>query len=1206
MRVFVSSVVGGYERYRRAAKDAIEALGYEAVLMETHPSTSSPPQEVCFHEIETSDVLILLLGKRYGECLPSGKSATHEEFEYACELGKKILVFVEKVKEREDKQEEFLRLKETGDWKDGLFWSSYTLLEDLSPEITRALRKLENQSAEAVNKLPLDCRERIRDLGKSSPSAANQLVILLSDPASRQPDALLPRITEPPDWLSKAGYAAWEVISDFQDAHRLPNSDLTRQHAIEAGSPRRSLHLIRQAIGAADNGDMKHATRLLNQVPSDYPLLEAARARIEDDVPAVEKAIRQHQLHEAEDSDIALNSIMMLTWAYYRLERFESATEILKNANRRFEGRAWLLFGQAETTLNWVHQDGLDSPASHALFEEAAKLALRSRDLFRTWDGPSHLAVETAMRAFRGHRDLHRMVNIAQPPPEGEATTSEASEPDVLKHLAFALLMLGRYDDIDKLQLDKIDSSWRVLIQAMRARRLGDPTAVLKIRRVVKQADQDNDKTLRLKALFELALVGEIDETAMSQISDIDAALVRGIAALKRGELEESIGILTSHRFKSYLHARHLAEAYHKASNTDEAIEILTEAADQLSDISLLPYAVEILLEQDRLEEAESIVKDALTRNPSRADLYSLRASLVEIDRRREGWSDMESHARAWAQEFPDDTQAAWVVVRALHLQGENQEAWAYLSARDLVLVPSDEVTALMMLAICNSVDTSDQKINLMLEIAKVYVNSEKVSGTALAMLMYKRGRSGLNEEQETQLNELVEDFFERYPESNYLRTYPAEQPEEIAKIMTDKLRPRVEQSKSLVDRVRYGRLPYGVLRKLKELPYMELLLSLAAGEITAIPADEDRRKLEREAARDAIGGKVAVDASVAALGLHTGLDVSRMGAEFKSVLVADELIVDARIAVASSKQPADGVLVYDPGLNSLRSWENSDEQKAAAQEKAEQALDILNGWQTVKSGHLQAYQAYQDVQRDDFFKPWDAAVCVARSTGCPLWCDDLALRRWAGAEKVTAFGTWALYEVLSSQDECTWLPEVTEMKMRLLRARIADVPISLSTLEQVADHSAGLDSAVQHFLRRPAVWGRGRVQRTTALYVGLLKKLISRSEHQLAAGLLHAACCGLGVATDLEATSYLLAGTLLIVNDPGSVPALLDAARYAARELDLATKLDPLEETVRYLLKTCEPIFGAGQAAQVVMWIFSQAKFADHQIAMKVLFGDR
>ena len=95
----------------------------------------------------------------------------------------------------------------------------------------------------------------------------------------------------------------------------------------------------------------------------------------------------------------------------------------------------------------------------------------------------------------------------------------------------------------------------------------------------------------------------------------------------------------------------------------------------------------------------------------------------------------------------------------------------------------------------------------------------------------------------------------------------------------------------------------------------------------------------------------------------------------------------------------------------------------------------------------------------------------MALSQGCALWCDDLALRSLAESEGITAFGTWALYEVLASTDSGSWLPASVDVKMRWLRARIADAPITFQEFEQAMVDGDGSDIAVDCLLRRPNTW---------------------------------------------------------------------------------------------------------------------------------------
>ena len=181
----MSSVVGGYDHYRAAAKDAIKALDHLPCLMEiSHPASARPPQSECLQKIESSDVVILLLGSRYGEPQASGLSPTEEEFHHACSLGKPILVFVESVDDRESLQSNFLA--RIGGWEDGYFFGEFSNETELTTEIVGALRRLEQSlvtSAPAsIERLPPICRERIALVRESSVTVADQLIGLLSDP----------------------------------------------------------------------------------------------------------------------------------------------------------------------------------------------------------------------------------------------------------------------------------------------------------------------------------------------------------------------------------------------------------------------------------------------------------------------------------------------------------------------------------------------------------------------------------------------------------------------------------------------------------------------------------------------------------------------------------------------------------------------------------------------------------------------------------------------------------------------------------------------------------------------------------------------------------------------------------------------------------------------------------------------------------------
>ena len=1205
MRVFVSSVVGGYGEYRGVAKAAIESLGHVPVLIEDAAASPDSPQTACLREVEDSDVVVLLMGARYGGLQRSGLSATHEEWLHAGSINKKVLVFVEDVGSREGEQQAFV--KQVEEWVDGHLRQRYSTPLELFPKIVAATRGLEVKSADEeqdpVERLPATCRQRVEALRKTCPVTAKRLMGWLSDPAIRTNGTLSFLLNDPPEWLVEADYHAWEAISDYMDSYDIPGSNVPRQRAIDAGSPRKNLYLIDQAVAAAEQGDLEQAESLLDVVPPDYPLLAATRARVEGDAAAVVDAVETAGSATFDNPDLALSRVVILTWAYGTLKQYNRATTLLRAANRQFPGRAGLLFYQANNVLGMAEQAGLGTASGRELLSEAVELAIRSRDCFRLWDGPSHHAVALATQVLLLLEEPHKVVNLASRDPEGEATVAEANSPDVQKDLAFAYMALGRHDDISALRIEGIaDPFERAFIRGMRARAAGDRAHASMLRTALSKAQ---DYPSRRKALWGLAMSGEVDETALSEATEADAALFRGLAAFNRDDLPEAIKALKPHRLESIFHATYLARAMEKAGDPDKAVETLSDAAVQLGDVSLLVSAAEILVEHDRFGEAESVVTDALAQNPSQADQHRLRELLVTNAQGLEDWPKAETYARGMVRESPQNERAAWVVVYALHRQGKNQSAWDYLVRYDLM--PFNKDTARLAILMCRLVAATTQDAERLLKIAGMYADSEEIVGAALMTLMSLGDRVRLDEEQRTRLSERMDDFVARYPQSDILQTFSAETPEEILETMAALQRPIPKEVGSLIEKVRHGILPYGALLWIRDLPYAAVLLSIAAGWLTAIPSDANRRERERQAARRAIGGRVAVDTSVVVVGVAAGFDLRGLGAEFETVLVADELTNDARIAVSWAEEPVVGVVGYDSLFERPTIHEIDEAQRQAMIEKAESVSEILSRWQQVKSGHLPP-PTHPDAK--ERLQPWDASLRVASSRdGCALWCDDLALRSLAEQEGIPTFGTWALLEALSSKPENAWPAPTTDIKIRLLGAQIADVPISLPELQQAKEDTEDSHIAVNCFLARPRIWIENP-QHALGWYLNRVQELNKGSHQQQVLGLLHAACYGWGTAVPPPARMAVigsaLAGTILSISDPAMTSQMLTASRYAANELDPKKTSDPLTDAVKNMLNFLEKSIGPGPAAQTLILLFSKANPADRQIVSSIVFNDR
>ena len=139
MKVFISSVVSGFEAERDAAAEAARTLGCEVRRGEDFTaSEASPAQQVCLDGVRWADCVVLVLGERYGAIQPSGKSATHEEYEEARQRGT-ALAFVQRGITPEERQAGFIA--EVQDWQGGIYTDGFSTPAELTAAAIKTLHE---------------------------------------------------------------------------------------------------------------------------------------------------------------------------------------------------------------------------------------------------------------------------------------------------------------------------------------------------------------------------------------------------------------------------------------------------------------------------------------------------------------------------------------------------------------------------------------------------------------------------------------------------------------------------------------------------------------------------------------------------------------------------------------------------------------------------------------------------------------------------------------------------------------------------------------------------------------------------------------------------------------------------------------------------------------------------------------------------------
>jgi hypothetical protein len=122
------------------AREAAENLGFSVIAAEDFGASPGSPQQVCLAGVRDADVVMLLLGERYGTPQRSGLSPTHEEYREA--RGKKpALIFVQDGVTREPDEENLV--EEASGWEGGQYRQPFDSPASLRAAVTRALHQWE-------------------------------------------------------------------------------------------------------------------------------------------------------------------------------------------------------------------------------------------------------------------------------------------------------------------------------------------------------------------------------------------------------------------------------------------------------------------------------------------------------------------------------------------------------------------------------------------------------------------------------------------------------------------------------------------------------------------------------------------------------------------------------------------------------------------------------------------------------------------------------------------------------------------------------------------------------------------------------------------------------------------------------------------------------------------------------------------------------
>jgi hypothetical protein len=136
MKVFLSSLITGFEDLRDDADSGVRTLGHAVIRAEDFGASPASPQVACLAGVRDADVVVLILGSRYGLPQSSGLSATHEEYREARDT-RPVIVLIEEGVEPEPTQAAFIG--EVQGWERGHFTATFRGAADLRDKVIRAV-----------------------------------------------------------------------------------------------------------------------------------------------------------------------------------------------------------------------------------------------------------------------------------------------------------------------------------------------------------------------------------------------------------------------------------------------------------------------------------------------------------------------------------------------------------------------------------------------------------------------------------------------------------------------------------------------------------------------------------------------------------------------------------------------------------------------------------------------------------------------------------------------------------------------------------------------------------------------------------------------------------------------------------------------------------------------------------------------------------
>ncbi len=962
----------------------------------------------------------------------------------------------------------------------------------------------------------------------------------------------------PPTWLTEVGPQAWLLIAEIA---ALLDDKTTAAAAVErallAGASPRRYWLTRQAhwhLGSDDERALAildgHSETQHGAYPyADVVRLLAAGDDLAGSVPLLESWQPENTHSErlramfrsARSFESDVNAAIAILVENGADERADSSTLMLAQ---------WLV-ARAQ------RREGLDRETD---LEQAFNCAVRVRNTRRTFRLDGVEAAGVAADAMILRHDWAAVTRITNAPPDGEATENEAAHPDLRRRAGMAAAVTGEFGKARELAADNpFETAWLEATAAeVGSGFLQDPSQATDEQDTLEADDKSAADRLALwerawaaastdqekvNAARGLLLAGRLDFPGLAELRESQPQAIVGTERLARALAETpSNPVARASRLRALSTeldeaAVHLAQMHFSEGDIEGGCEVLDRAADRFQRPQLRVMAANYAGAAQKWDLCERLGEAALLQAGSTwpgaraAEGAVYRAALARGD-----WNKAARLASSALALDPANDLARWTVIAAEYNRGSLSKAWQVLDEAPGLTEPNDRSLELIRLDLMTRFGPPEKAWTEAVRLLQLRSDEERFAAQVLT-LAFRLGAAGgdqrqprmdeeHDEDSETPatvppelaaLHAAAEDFFHRFPDSEYLRQLTFRDIDDLLAQLTALIAPGAEVRKKFAHDISLGLLPVGIASLLRADPYALQLLragqrcvfirslnlnDIVAGTTAATEAFRSRSPVWLDAsALSVVAGIAHLSHSLTSFDGQPVANITdvarRLLTSVPGLRVTDTAFADIVAARDAAQVQSVMSAHYDTENDQLVFVEEDEEEARVIAERAALMYDLIQAVPTAPE------ESTDDSRlRGPEFDAWMGNVRAAQVSGSTLWCDDSALAQIARSLGVATFNTTDLLDVLAAAGAVDGSERV-ELDLHLRTLNCVDLPFDVDAIRLVGERQEWAPRAAAVAISRPHAWLQPR-NTIRLLQAGLQHAKSSRRDSQewAAAGL--------------------------------------------------------------------------------------------------------